>query len=77
MKNKVIFFGILEDIIGSNELIISDNNSSDKLLKNIKEQYPELKNKTFQIAINQQIINTNTTLNDGDEIALLPPFAGG
>ena len=77
MKNKVLFFGILEDIVGSKELIISEGNSSDELLKNIKKQYPELENKTFQIAVNQQIINTNTTLNDGDEIALLPPFAGG
>ncbi|HJN63139.1 MAG: MoaD/ThiS family protein [Flavobacteriales bacterium] len=77
MKNKVLFFGILEDIVGSKELIISESNSSDELLKNIKKQYPELENKTFQIAVNQQIINTNTTLNDGDEIALLPPFAGG
>ncbi len=77
MKNKVLLFGILEDIVGSKELIISESNSSDELLKNIKKQYPELENKTFQIAVNQQIINTNTTLNDGDEIALLPPFAGG
>jgi len=77
MKNKVLLFGILEDIVGSKEIIISESNSSDKLLKNLKEQYPKLKNKTFQIAVNQQIINTNTTLNDGDEIALLPPFAGG
>ena len=77
MKNKVLFFGILEDIVGSKELIISESNSSDELLKNIKKQYPELENKTFQIAVNQQIINTNTTLNDGDEIALLPPFADG
>ena len=77
MKNKVLLFGILEDIVGSKEIIISESNSSDELLKNIKKQYPKLKNKTFQIAVNQQIINTNTTLNDGDEIALLPPFAGG
>jgi molybdopterin converting factor small subunit len=42
MKNKVLFFGILEDIVGSKELIISESNSSDELQKNIKKQYPEL-----------------------------------
>ncbi|HJM16659.1 MAG TPA: MoaD/ThiS family protein [Flavobacteriales bacterium] len=77
MNNKVLFFGILEDVVGSKEIIISNINSSDELIKNIKDLYPELGNKTFQVSVNQQLINTNTTLNNGDEIALLPPFAGG
>ena len=77
MNNKVLFFGILEDVVGSKEIIISNINSSDELIKKIKYLYPELENKTFQVSVNQQLINTNTTLNNGDEIALLPPFAGG
>ena len=77
MNNKVLFFGILEDVVGSKEIIISNINSSDELIKRIKYLYPELGNKTFQVSVNQQLINTNTTLNNGDEIALLPPFAGG
>ncbi|MBK7505574.1 MAG: MoaD/ThiS family protein [Bacteroidetes bacterium] len=29
------------------------------------------------MAINQKIINTDINLNEGDEIAFLPPFSGG
>jgi len=76
-KTKVLFFGILEDISGCREKDFSNFASSDELMKHLKAEYPDLENKTFQIAINQKIINTNTKLNNGDTIALLPPFAGG
>ncbi len=74
---KVLFFGSLEDIVGVKEKDFSDIKTSESLLKILKSDYPELNNKTFQIAVNQQIINQNTTLNNGDIIAFLPPFAGG
>jgi len=41
------------------------------------QQYPVLKNKSFKIAVNQQMATNNTVINENDEIALLPPFAGG
>jgi sulfur-carrier protein len=74
---KVLFFGSLEDVVGVKEKDFSDINATDSLFKILNKNYPKLNEKTFQVAVNQQIINTNTTLNDGDEIALLPPFAGG
>jgi sulfur-carrier protein len=74
---KVLFFGSLEDVVGVKEKDFSGTKTSDSLLKILKSDYPELNNKTFQVAVNQQIINQNTTLNNGDVIALLPPFAGG
>ena len=74
---KVLFFGSLEDVVGVKEKDFSGPKTSDSLLKILKSDYPELNNKTFQVAVNQQIINQNTTLNNGDVIALLPPFAGG
>ncbi|HJN63568.1 MAG TPA: MoaD/ThiS family protein [Flavobacteriales bacterium] len=74
---KVLFFGSLEDVVGVKEKDFSDINATDSLFKILNKNYPKLNEKTFQVAVNQQIINTNTTLNNGDEIALLPPFAGG
>jgi|TARA_B100000315_G_scaffold198040_1_gene189466 molybdopterin synthase sulfur carrier subunit len=74
---KVLFFGSLEDVVGVKEKDFSDINATDSLFKILNKNYPKLNEKTFQVAVNQQIINTNTTLNDGDEIALLPPFVGG
>jgi molybdopterin synthase sulfur carrier subunit len=77
MKIKVLFFGILEDVSGCREKDFSNFASSDELMKHLKTEYPNLEERTFQIARNQEIININTNLNDGDTIALLPPFAGG
>jgi len=31
----------------------------------------------LHVAINQQIVNTNVPVNDGDEIAWFPPVTGG
>jgi molybdopterin converting factor small subunit len=31
----------------------------------------------FKVAVNQSIVNADFKLNDNDEVALLPPFAGG
>jgi len=31
----------------------------------------------LHVAINQQIVNTNAAVNDGDEIAWFPPVTGG
>ncbi|MBT4478312.1 MAG: MoaD/ThiS family protein [Flavobacteriales bacterium] len=74
---KVLFFGSLEDVVGVKEKDFSDIKTSDSLFNILKRSYPELNKKTYQVAINQQIINKNTTLSNGDTIALLPPFAGG
>jgi len=36
-----------------------------------------LNDKIFTIAVNQSIVNEKTAWNNGDEVALLPPYAGG
>lgn len=74
---KVLFFGSLEDVTGVKEKDFSDIKTSNSLFDILKISYPELNSKTYQVAVNQQIINKNTTLSNGDIIALLPPFAGG
>ncbi|NJB83194.1 MoaD/ThiS family protein [Wenyingzhuangia aestuarii] len=43
----------------------------------ITAKYPALKNTTYNIAQNQKIGNKQQQLNNGDELAFLPPFAGG
>lgn len=50
---------------------------TDMLELDLKNKFPQLKNFTYRIAVNKEIINKNTKLNDGDEIAFLPPFSGG
>jgi molybdopterin synthase sulfur carrier subunit len=70
-------FGQLNDIIGSNLISIVDVADTDELIKQLQLKYPLLINTKYKIAINRNIIQSNTTLQHDAEIALLPPFSGG
>ncbi|HMS33220.1 MAG TPA: MoaD/ThiS family protein [Ignavibacteria bacterium] len=77
MKIKLKFFGIISDITGTEELICAEAYDTDNLAGEYKIKYPEINNLSYRIAVNHMIINSNTRLNDGDEVAFLPPFSGG
>ena len=47
-----------------------------ELLDTLYLKYPDLKNKDFQVAQNQELVSETTKIT-GQEIALLPPFSGG
>lgn len=38
---------------------------------------PELRQRTFYVAVNQEYAQSEHQLQDGDEVALLPPVSGG
>ncbi len=75
MKIKV--FGQLVDLIGSNDFEIADVNNTDSLIQQLQLQFPALKNSKYKVAVNRNIIQSNTILKQDAEIALLPPFSGG
>ncbi len=70
-------FGQIADIVGSNSFEVANVADTDELVKNLQENYPGLKDITYKIAVNRNIIQANTTLQEDSEIALLPPFSGG
>ncbi len=76
MEVKVIFFGVIKEKIGKDFSIVKvlDTNT---LMNEFKTQYSFLNTLDFKLAVNQQLIFLNTILNEGDEVALLPPFSGG
>lgn len=47
-----------------------------ELIEQLYEKYAPLKNKDFKVAQNQELVTLETEIS-GNEIALLPPFAGG
>ena len=77
MKVKVLFFGILKETTGRQEMTLKGINDSDTLQKHLVSIMPVLKNYTFRLAVNQEFIDSNCTLNEGDIVAVMPPFAGG
>ncbi len=77
MKVKVLFFGILSEIAGCNEQLIKDVGTVGDLKTLLSAQYPTFGNYQFQTSVNQIISKDSKKLGNNDEIALLPPFAGG
>ena len=77
MKIKLLFFGNISDITGTGEMEYSNAADTETLELDLKNKFPQLKNFTYRIAVNKEIINKNTKIKDGDEIAFLPPFSGG
>ena len=80
MTLTVKYFGLVADITQKKEEQLFLENEAmtlNQLQSKLEAQYPELKNTTYSFAINQSLSQSNEALKNNDEIALLPPFAGG
>ena len=77
MKVNILFFGVLTDIVKSNTMSIEDTPTVKELLTSLETKFPALKQYRYLIAVNQDISSVNQPLKEGDEVALLPPYAGG
>lgn len=79
MKLKILLFGILADIAGKSGIEIEIDKTADtfSLQKKVNETYPDFIKTNYALSLNKKIVNSNQQININDEIALLPPFAGG
>lgn len=77
MKVKILFFGILRETAGKQEMILNDINDSETLQNHLVSLVPGLKDYTYRLAINREFIDSNCVLKEGDIVAVMPPFAGG
>ncbi len=76
MAINTIIFGQLTDITG-NSLSLDNVTDTDTLVKELNKLYPALADKKYVIAVDKQVVTTNTVLTDNNTVALLPPFSGG
>ena len=77
MKITILLFGNLAHIAETNKLIVQDINDTESVNDLMISKFPAFKKKKYIIALNQLLIKDNQSLKDGDELAFLPPFAGG
>ena len=80
MNLKVKYFGMLAESVGFQEdeiLITTSQIAVDELKSAILMKHPTLNTMSFKVAVNQIIVDTDLIITENDEIALLPPFAGG
>lgn len=77
-KYTVLFFGACKEVVKTSSIECeSDNESVYDLKSEILNQFPELESLIHAIAVNQEIVQENVPLKDGDEIAFMPAFSGG
>jgi molybdopterin converting factor subunit 1 len=55
------------------------NASVKELLSNLSMMHPKIRDmiNIIQISVNYNVVDEGTILNDGDEVAILPPISGG
>ena len=77
MTINVKYFGLIAEITTcEKERILFTKKNVSEFLELLYLKYPSLKNKDFQVAQNQELVPLDTLVTD-NELALLPPFAGG
>ena len=80
MQITLKYFGLVADHTKKKDELIFFEGDSVTLLEvqtRLHETYPELTTTTYSFAINQALSQGNEIIKNLDEIALLPPFAGG
>jgi molybdopterin converting factor small subunit len=77
MKINIKTFGALTDLLEDTEIEVNDGATLRDLKHTLLEQFPQLKQQYFRMAIGVQMSEENTQLIDGDEVSLMPPFSGG
>ncbi|MEP6948862.1 MAG: molybdopterin converting factor subunit 1 [Ginsengibacter sp.] len=77
---KVLAFGIVKDIFGNSmvHVDLTDGATIDKLKMLLEEKYPRLNQLgSYMVAVNNEYASAGDLVNEGDEIAIIPPVSGG
>jgi molybdopterin synthase sulfur carrier subunit len=77
MEIKVLFFGVLAEVTQTVFKHYRDIASFNDLKHRIQDEFPEIAHYNYRIAVNSEIINEEPVLKNLDEVAFMPPFAGG
>jgi molybdopterin synthase sulfur carrier subunit len=80
MNLKIALFGIAKEIVGQPMLEINapTDQPVQELLEQLRTQYPGLRSlSSLAVAVNNEYAEDSQLLHERDEIALIPPVAGG
>jgi len=78
---KVKLFASFKELVGKSEVSfeIKECATVSDLKKILLNNYPQLSSQKFQAiyAVNHKVVDDNTILSVGDEVAVFPPVSGG
>jgi molybdopterin converting factor subunit 1 len=80
-KVSVLYFAQAREATGTGQeaMTLSDHSTIEALLLTVSKTHPKLAamKRSIRVAVNSQLAEPRTVLHEGDEVALLPPVAGG
>jgi molybdopterin converting factor subunit 1 len=81
MKITLLFFAVLRDIAGRSEDVVEfpEGTNAGDVWQWLRDQHPALRDyvQPPMIAVNETYVGAGEPLSDGDELAFIPPVAGG
>jgi molybdopterin converting factor subunit 1 len=81
MKIRLLFFAVLRDIAGRGEDVIElpDGTRAADVWQRLRGEHAALRDyiQPPMIAVNESYVSAEELLHDGDELAFIPPVAGG
>ena len=79
MRVRVLYFGVLKDLVGhdSTMMEVAEGSSVAELVQTHRGSGRASIWDSVAVAVNQEYARASDVLKDGDEVALLPPVSGG
>ena len=81
MKVRLLFFAVLRDIAGTDvrELTLPEGTTAHDVWRTLRTEFQKLTDyaQPPMVAVNESYAGPETVLRDGDELAFIPPVAGG
>ena len=79
MKVKVCFFAACREIVGKSEmeLELQEGEPISSLIETLQSDYHDFLTMPIKVAVNAEYVENDYRLQDGDEVALIPPVSGG
>ena len=81
MKVRLLFFAVMRDIAGADQrdLVLDEGATARDVWQSLRGTYAQLAEyaQPPMIAVNESYAAPETVLREGDELAFIPPVAGG
>jgi molybdopterin converting factor small subunit len=79
MSITTLFFGATADLVGAREIKFDDVNGSTvaEVLARLKQTNPDLSKHKLLVALNEEYVSLDTSVKDGDTLAIFTAVSGG
>jgi molybdopterin converting factor subunit 1 len=81
VKVRLLFFAVLREIAGRSEEVVElpEGSRAGDVWQRLRDEHAALRDyiQPPMIAVNESYVGVDELLRDGDELAFIPPVAGG